>query len=275
MSARSPNAEFPLFTLSVKSCAHSSPLATWLTPPGNPPLSWVEAIANSSQSTVPTEASSGGFVQFPHTLLRLLSDVHGLPVFGVDHRGESARPFVLDRGPALRATLVRTGEERHVLLLTAHRIVADRASLTVLEHELASHYAALIEGPAQLPPSYADRTALERQGPDEGLPYWNRWLEAIPPLDLPLDRARPRTPNHRATVRRLLLDAPHAEVLRRLAHEEGVPMWAVPAVAFTVLLARWTGRHDVVFGIPVDRRPSASARTAFGPYEDLLLLGPT
>lgn len=49
---------------------------------------------------------------------------------------ESARPFALDRGPALRATLVRIGEERHVLLLTAHRIVADRASLTVLEREL-------------------------------------------------------------------------------------------------------------------------------------------
>lgn len=204
------------------------------------------------------------------------TDARGGSVPEAELRGalaeESARPFVLDHGPALRATLVRTGEERHVLLLTAHRIVADRASLTVLERELASHYAALSEGPAQLPPSYADRTALEREGPDEGLPYWKRWLEAIPPLDLPLDRARPRTPTHRATVRRLLLDAPHAEALRRLAREEGVPVWAVPAVAFTVLLARWTGRHDVVFGIPVDRRPSASARTAFGPYEDLLLL---
>ncbi|MFF8035584.1 MbtH family NRPS accessory protein [Streptomyces sp. NPDC016626] len=41
-----------------------------------------------------------------------------------------------DRGPALRATLVRSGEERHVLL-AAHRIVAGRASLTVLEHEPA------------------------------------------------------------------------------------------------------------------------------------------
>ncbi|WP_116209445.1 non-ribosomal peptide synthetase [Streptomyces olivoreticuli] len=185
---------------------------------------------------------------------------------------ESARPFALDRGPALRATLVRTGEERHVLLLTAHRIVADRASLTVLERELARHYAALSAGSAQLPPSCADGAALEREGLDEGLSYWKRRLEALPPLDLPLDRTRPRTPTHRATVRRLLLDARHAEALRLLAREEDVPVWAVPAAAFAVLLARWTGRSDVVFGTPVDRRPPASERTAFGPYEDLLVL---
>ncbi|MFI1422907.1 AMP-binding protein [Streptomyces sp. NPDC020731] len=185
---------------------------------------------------------------------------------------ESVRPFALDGGPALRATLVRTGEERHVLLLTAHRIVADRTSLTVLEHELACHYAASSEGPAQLPPLNAERPAPERKTLDEGLPYWKGRLADLPPLGLPLDRTRPRTPTHRATGRGLLLDARHTEALRRLAREEDVPAWTVPAVAFTVLLARWTGRHDVVFGTPVDRRPPASARTAFGPYEDLLLL---
>ncbi|MGV9880187.1 non-ribosomal peptide synthetase [Streptomyces sp. NPDC003006] len=207
-------------------------------------------------------------------------DLAGGPVPEAELRGvlaeESARPFALDRGPAMRATLVHTGEQRHVLLLTAHRIVADRASLTVLERELARTYAELSEGPAQPPPSYTDRVALEREGTDEGLPYGERQSEAIPPLapplDLPLDRTRPRRPTHRATVRRLIIDARHAEALRLLAREEDVPAWAVPAAAFAVLLARWTGRYDVVFGTPVDRRPPASERTAFGPYEDVLPL---
>ncbi|MEU5636342.1 AMP-binding protein [Streptomyces rishiriensis] len=200
---------------------------------------------------------------------------------------ESARPFALDRAPALRATLVRSGAERHVLLLTAHRIVADRASLTVLERELACEYAASGEDLARMPPSTAHRPASdppamdplasdplasEPAAPDEGLLYWKRRLAGLPPLDLPFDRTRPRTPTHRATGRELLLDDRHAEALKRLAREEGVPAWTVPAVAFTVLLARWTGRYDVVSGIPVDRRPPAVARTAFGPYEDLLLL---
>lgn len=117
-----------------------------------------------------------------------------------------------------------------------------------------------------------DPLASEPAAPDEGLLYWKRRLAGLPPLDLPFDRTRPRTPTHRATGRELLLDDRHAEALKRLAREEGVPAWTVPAVAFTVLLARWTGRYDVVSGIPVDRRPPAVARTAFGPYENLLLL---
>ncbi|WP_055531986.1 non-ribosomal peptide synthetase [Streptomyces alboniger] len=196
---------------------------------------------------------------------------------------ESAGPFALDRGPALRATLVRTGEERHVLLLTAHRIIADRASLTVLEHELACSYAALGGSPVQdllpLPLPHADRPSLDRPAPDweretrdEEVAYWKRKLADLPPLDLPLDRTRPRTPTGRATGRGLLLDTRCAEALRQLAREEGVSAWTVSAAAFAVLLARWTGRHDVVFGTPLDRRPPTSARTAFGPYEDLLPL---
>ncbi|WP_221348563.1 non-ribosomal peptide synthetase [Streptomyces beigongshangae] len=195
---------------------------------------------------------------------------------GAELRGvlaeESARPFALDRGPALRATLVRTGEERHVLLLTAHRIVADRVSLTVLEHELACRYAAPDGGPAPLPPPDADRAAPEPEPSDEELSYWERRLADLPPLDLPLDRTRPRKPTHRATGRELFLRARHAEALRRLAREEGVPVRTVGAAAFAVLLARWTGRPDVVFGVPVDRRAPGSARTAFGPYGDLLPL---
>ncbi|MGV2919747.1 non-ribosomal peptide synthetase [Streptomyces alfalfae] len=188
---------------------------------------------------------------------------------------ESARPFAFDRGPALRATLVRDGEERHVLLLTAHRIVADRASLTVLERELSAHYAALSEGTEQLPrdsSSYTELATPEREGSGEELGYWQEKVQGSAPLDLPLDRARPRTPTHRATLRGLLLAPRHADALRSLAREEDVTVWAVMAAAFAVLLTRWTGRPDVVFATAVDRRPPSAARTAFGPYEDLLLL---
>ncbi|MEV5430225.1 amino acid adenylation domain-containing protein [Streptomyces sp. NPDC052701] len=185
---------------------------------------------------------------------------------------ESARPFALDAAPALRAVLVRAGEERSVLLLTAHRIIADRTSLTLLESELARYYAQPAAAGAKTPPAYADRAAREREDRDDGLPYWQRRLRELQPLDLPADRPRPRATAHRGTVRRLHVEARHAQGLRRLAREEGVAAGTVPALAFAVLLARWTGRSDVAFGIPVDRRPPADARTAFGPYEDLLVL---
>ncbi|MFE9023481.1 amino acid adenylation domain-containing protein [Streptomyces sp. NPDC007808] len=185
---------------------------------------------------------------------------------------EIARPFALDAAPPLRAVLVRAGEERSVLLLTAHRIIADRASLTLLESELARYYAESGAAPVNSPPAYADRAARERQDRDDCLPFWQRRLEELQPLDLATDRPRPRTATHRGTGHRLHVEARHAESLRRLAHEEGVAAGTVPAAAFAVLLARWTGRSDVTFGSPVDRRPPTGAQTALGPYEDLLVL---
>ncbi|MFF5256812.1 amino acid adenylation domain-containing protein [Streptomyces leeuwenhoekii] len=187
----------------------------------------------------------------------------------------SARPFALDSRPALRAALVAAGQDRHVLLLTAHRIIADHASLTLLESELAHHYARPGTAPARPPSAYADRAAREREdrdGRDGQVSFWQRRLRGLEPLDLPADLPRPRTPSHRGTARRLRVEPAHARCLRRLAHEEGVDAGTVPAAAFAVLLARWTGRPDVVFGTPVDHRPLPGARAAFGPYEDLLVL---
>ncbi|HEY7768176.1 MAG TPA: condensation domain-containing protein, partial [Longimicrobium sp.] len=39
--------------------------------------------------------------------------------------GEAIAPFHLERGPLLRARLVRMAEDDHVLLLTMHHIVSD------------------------------------------------------------------------------------------------------------------------------------------------------
>ncbi|MCF3120472.1 amino acid adenylation domain-containing protein [Streptomyces arenae] len=192
---------------------------------------------------------------------------------------ESARPFALDTAPALRAVLVRAGEERSVLLLTAHRVIADRAALTLVESELALFYGESGEtfqanpdvARAKSPLAYADRAARERGVGDDCLPYWRERLRDLPPLDLPADRPRPRTATRRGTGHRLRVDARRAESLRRLAHEENVAAGTVPAAALAVLLARWTGRSDVAFGVPVDRRTAAGA-AEFGPYEDLLVL---
>ncbi|WP_251091674.1 amino acid adenylation domain-containing protein [Streptomyces sp. Caat 7-52] len=218
--------------------------------------------------------------------IRTVHPTADLPLRRVDLRGqavpdaklcalladERAHPFELSSAPLLRATLVRTGRERHVLQLTAHRIIADRASLTVLERELAGCYTESGQQERKRPPAYADRTALHAEDLDAAVAYWRRKLDGLQPLDLPLDRPRPRVQGHRGTSRRLRVESGHAERLRRLAREEGVAAWAGPAAAFAVLLARWTGRYDVVFGCPVDRRPAHAAQQAFGPYEDLLVL---
>lgn len=49
---------------------------------------------------------------------------------------EAKKPFDLASGPLLRITLLRLGEEKHVLLVTMHQIVFDAGSVGVFSREL-------------------------------------------------------------------------------------------------------------------------------------------
>jgi hypothetical protein len=59
---------------------------------------------------------------------------------------QAGRPFDLVQGPLLRAALMRTAENEHVLLLAVHHIVIDGWSLTVLVRDLFGLYAAMSGG---------------------------------------------------------------------------------------------------------------------------------
>jgi hypothetical protein len=51
-------------------------------------------------------------------------------------------PFDLTRGETMRALLLRTDAERHLLLIAFHHIVGDAASIRILLAELAACYGA-------------------------------------------------------------------------------------------------------------------------------------
>jgi hypothetical protein len=102
---------------------------------------------------------------------------------------ESARPFNLSRGPLLRMSLIRLGEEEHVALVTMHHIVSDGWSIGVLVHEVAALYSAYVRGEesplAELPIQYADfahwqRNWLQGEVLAAELDYWRAELADAP-----------------------------------------------------------------------------------------------
>src|SRR5215471_2155723 len=104
-------------------------------------------------------------------------------------REAGQRRFALDRGPLFRVHLWTTNGGEAVLLLAAHHLVADYASLVILLRELARAYAAGCRGEsAALPPverSYADFVLFQEGwlGSDTGaarLAYWRDRLAGIP-----------------------------------------------------------------------------------------------
>ena len=197
-------------------------------------------------------------------------------------RAEALRPFDLERGPLLRAALVRWNPAEHLLLLTLHHVVSDGWSLRVLARELGEVYGALAEGrlPA-LPPlevQYGDyavwqRSWLRGEVLEAELAYWRDRLAGAPPvLDLPLDR--PRTPGagDRGASRAVALPPALLPALRELARRRGATLFMAVLAAWQALLARVSGSADVSVGTPVAGRGQIRTEGLIGFFVNTLVL---
>jgi amino acid adenylation domain-containing protein len=180
-------------------------------------------------------------------------------------------PFDLRRGPLLKPQLCRIDAGQHVLLVTAHHIIADGLSVPVIREELSALYAALRRGePSPLPAvqlEYAD-VALA-QGPldtqrEAGI--LQRWREILARPPAPALQALVRPPPGPKVSRRagFSLEAQLADGLRRLARDCGTTPYVVLLAAFRLLLARLTGQPDLVIGTPMTLRDRPELRRLIG-----------
>ncbi|MEV2278999.1 amino acid adenylation domain-containing protein [Nocardiopsis sp. NPDC049922] len=162
---------------------------------------------------------------------------------------ERRRPFDLAAGPPLRFTLIRE-DIRYRLLLSLHHIVFDAWSLNLVMDEVFTRYASLSEGkePPELPVpvpfrAYADR--VRGRSPDGE--YWRELLRGFgAPTDLRM--SPPRGASRGLGVRRWELPEDLVEGVRALARRCRVTVGAVLHAAWGLLLSRYAGATDVVFG---------------------------
>ena len=172
--------------------------------------------------------------------------------------GEVERPFDLERGPLVRATLVRLAAEDHLLVFTAHHIVCDGWSTAVLLRELAELYSARRERrPERLAPpfafaAYAREQAARQLTPEhaEDERFWVAQLGGtIPPLDLPTDRPRLASRSYAAARVDHPLGRELVQRLKKAGAGAGASFVSVLLAGFGVLLHRLTGGEDIVVGL--------------------------
>jgi amino acid adenylation domain-containing protein len=197
-------------------------------------------------------------------------------------REEARVPFDLARGPLLRTTLLRLGEEDHVLLLTMHHVVSDAWSMDVLVREVLALYRAFSRGEPsplpELPVQYADYAVWQREWLsgetlERQLAWWRERLAGAPPLlELPVDRPRPAVFSHRGAARSLRIDAATADRLRALGRDEGATLFMTLLAGFAVLLGRWSGQADVVVGTPIAGRTRRETEGLIGFFLNTLAL---
>ncbi|HKS30079.1 MAG TPA: SDR family NAD(P)-dependent oxidoreductase [Pyrinomonadaceae bacterium] len=194
---------------------------------------------------------------------------------------EAKRPFDLERGPVVRARLVRLEAQAHLLLFCTHHIVVDGWAIGVLLKELSSLYESYVYGAApQLPEltiQYADYARQQQQAGaklyESHLDYWKKKLSGSSHvLELPTERPRPAVQTYRGAHESLSFPAELVDSLKSFAQQEGVTLFMLLVAGYEALLHRYTGRTDFNIGTPVSGRSRPELESLVGLFSNTLIL---
>ncbi len=187
----------------------------------------------------------------------------------------------------IRATLLHTGPETHVLVLLVHHIAADGWSMGPLARDLQTAYTARLAGQpptwAPLPVQYADYTLWHHQvlgdpaDPDSRLgaelAYWEHTLAGLPDrLELPTDRPYPAVADYRGATLDFGWPAELTREIHTLARTQQVSTFMVLHAALAVVLSTLAGTTDVAIGVPTAGRTHPALDDLIGFFVNTLIL---
>ena len=200
-------------------------------------------------------------VPWQHLDWRAMSVVEQAQSFEEWKNLDRRRGFVIDLPPLMRMTLIRLQEERYWLVWTSHHAVADGWSVSVLLEEMCELYSGLDGGelPA-LPPAFAYSSHIGWLGSRDMAAAKTYWRETLAGFTEPTELQTPRPTASSASIGhgsvRRHIDREASLALRDLARDCEVSLYTVMQAAWGVILHRYSGRDDVVFGVTVSGRPS-------------------
>jgi surfactin family lipopeptide synthetase A len=174
---------------------------------------------------------------------------------------DKKRSFNLDKGALMRVSVIRTGECEYEITWSFHHVLMDGWCTGILISDFLEIYTSFIENrPFQLPGVIPYRRYikwLERQDKEESGLYWQNYLEGYSqPVCLPR-RMPPEPGNGKYDNRKMAfqLGKERTMALNRLARQHHVTLNTIIQVIWGIVLGKYNGNQDVVFGAVVSGRP--------------------
>jgi len=188
---------------------------------------------------------------------------------------EATTPIDVSTEFPIRAQLVTTGPDAHVLLITAHHMAVDYRSQQLLYDDLARAYNDALDlttSRQACRPEYADLPAVPASVIEEQLNYWATALDGLSPFEVPTDFTRPPTRLGRGATVRRLISPPAAASLHRTAARAGVSSATVLFAAAAIVMRHLSGRDDITFGTTVSLRSQTLYDQVIGPLFNMVVL---
>jgi condensation domain-containing protein len=178
-------------------------------------------------------------------------------------KADRGRGFKLSSAPLMRLALFQLSKDTYKFVWSHHHILLDGWSVHLLINEVASFYACLCQGRnILLNPSrpYRDYIAwLQRQDQAAAESFWRESFKGFTaPTPLGVDREIGNAPDleERYGDERIGLSARTTTAIQNLARSQKLTLNTVAQGVWAILLSRYSGEEDVVFGNVVSGRPA-------------------
>ncbi len=174
---------------------------------------------------------------------------------------DKMKGFDLERDSLIRLTIFKREEESYLFLLSAHHILMDGWCLSILMTELFELYQSdYTQKPANLAtsPAYSEYIQwLEEQNKVEASEYWSEYLAGYEQqVVLPQKKFSGTAPGYDLQKLTWNLGEPLTQRINTLAKQQQVTINTLLQTAWGVLLQKYNGVSDVVFGGVVSGRPA-------------------
>ncbi|HYW71641.1 MAG TPA: amino acid adenylation domain-containing protein, partial [Pyrinomonadaceae bacterium] len=173
------------------------------------------------------------------------------------------RDFVFSEAPIMRCTLVRLGEDSYRFIWSFHHLLLDGWALFQVAKEAFAFYDAFVEGRelsvATTRPFRDYIGWLQRQDRSRAERFWREALKGFAaPTPLVMERAADEHAELEENYhdQRLKLSAETTEALQSLARKHQLTLNTIVQGVYGLLLSRYCGEDDVVFGATVAGRPA-------------------
>ncbi|MNW26219.1 Linear gramicidin synthase subunit D [compost metagenome] len=172
------------------------------------------------------------------------------------------RGFDFTKAPIMRFALIQLEEDQYQFVWTFHHLLLDGWSNPIVIQEFFALYQALSAGGkaegVELEPvrPFRDYIAwLHKQDKNAASGFWTRYLDGIEaPTPLPLERSSGEAPSYREL--HLHLSETETAELQAFARSHQLTLNVLVQGAWALLLSRYSGESDVVFGSTVSGRPA-------------------
>ncbi|KAI0543201.1 hypothetical protein GGR58DRAFT_519334 [Xylaria digitata] len=178
---------------------------------------------------------------------------------------EQTTPFNLASEAGWRVSLIRLGQDDHILSIVMHHIISDGWSVDILRRELSQFYTAALRGHdplsgmKPLPINYRDFAVWQRQEKQVAehrrqLEYWTNQLVDSSPAEFLTDLPRPTILSGQAGSVPVTIEGELYEKLLKFCKAHKTTSFAVLLAAFRAAHYRLTGAEDATIGTPIANR---------------------